>query len=81
MIEYRLLTKPQVMQWRREHGFEVQDSRANTSRKHIVRRGVQGDTASPVLGLSRCVQEVDDDAVVAICAFDDDRLIGRLSIV
>ena len=81
MIEYRLLTRPQVMQWRREHSFEVQDSRADTPRGHIVRRGVQSDTASPVLGLSRCVQEVDDDAVVAICAFDDDRLIGRLSIV
>ena len=82
MIEYRLFTKPELLRWRTDRGLEGQnndDAEQDPRESNAPRIGVQ-DEPSHQLSM-QYPHEVDDNAVCGICAFDDDRLIGRISIL
>lgn len=82
MIEYRLFTKPELQQWRAEQGLEHHRSDKEAVSVHdrdAPRIGVQSEP-SDQLSL-RYPHEIDEDAVCGICAFDGDRMIGRISIL
>lgn len=82
MIEYRLFTRPELLKWRadREPGrLDDNDEAGNDQGLSAPRIGVQ---AEPSRELSlQYNHEVDDDAICAICAFDGERLVGRISIL
>lgn len=75
MIKYRLFTKPELMRWRSERGLEEPGGGGGGSAPRI---GVLDQSKELSV---RYVHEANDDDVCAICAFDGDRMVGRLSIL
>ena len=78
MIEYRFITKRELVDWQ-EKRASVGRERADSTNERIPRSGLQRGADS----LSRidCNQDLEPDAIRAIVAFDEQRIAGRLLIV
>ena len=71
MIEYRLITRRELVEWQKEHA-PVSSGPSETIADRIPRSGLQrGATTLSSIG---CNQDLEPDAIRAIAAFDGQRV-------